>query len=147
MNLTAIAAAVAFAVGLSVGGGAAWKLRTSTINELKADYAKATLAAEREAFTKYERNSQNVIMAQRKAASRVAANHVAAGGAVAAGNGLRIASDSALRAAKDSLAACTATAAIYDTVLGAASREAERLAEAADTWEASAIEHHEAWPQ
>jgi hypothetical protein len=147
MNLTAILATISLAFGMAGGFYTAWEIQGSKIDNLKATYDTARMDSERTAFRQSEKSSARLSAAQSQAAARIRANSVAAAGASSAGFGLRQSSDTAMRGAQGSLAACLATAAKLDYSIREVVDFAEQTSAEHGLWESSAIEHHEAWPQ
>lgn len=141
MNLTLISASIAAAVGF----GAAWQLQSGRMDSLILDHTNERISLERQNRSAFEANQARVIAAQNASVSRNDHLSRAAGAAVNAGNGLRIASADTARAAQADSAACLASIAIYDQLLGAVVEAGGRMASEADKWENDAITLHEAW--
>ncbi len=137
------AAVIAFATGF----GAAWQWQGGNIVKLELNHANERTAIERQNRTAFEANQAAVIAAQNSAVIRNNRNTGAAGAAINAGNGLRIASADAVRAAKDDNAACLASVALYDSILESVVEAGGNMAAEADRWESDAITLHEAWPK
>ena len=143
MNLTLISAAVAAAVGF----GAAWQIQSGRMDSLKLEAANERISMERQNRSAFEANQARVIAAQNASVSRNANLSRAADSASSAGNGLRIASADTARAAQADNAACLASVAVYDQLLGAVVEAGGRMASEADKWENTAVTLHEAWPR
>jgi hypothetical protein len=148
-----IAAAVALAVAFAAGGSAAWVVRGHTvtglkndITKLKADHAKAIVDSERVALIQTSANFATLGKAQTTAANSARSNRVDADIAAGAVVGLRDANLAALRAARASLSACTAHAEKLGELLNTCSAKYTEVAKDTDTWETSAVEHHDGWP-
>jgi hypothetical protein len=141
----------AVAIGLTcvftTGFVAAWKIQSTKISTLMNEQTQSNMDAQKSAFLKTEIYAKNIVKAETKSVKRKQAIRVAVVYTGNAGNGLRLTSKDSLRESKDSLAACVALNTKYDLVLDAASSEAERLANAADNWEADALKLLEAWPK
>jgi hypothetical protein len=146
MNLTAILATISLAFGIAGGFYTAWEIQGSKIDNLKATYDTARMDSERTAFRQSERNSARLSAAQSQAAARIRANSVAAAGAGSAVVGLRYANAAALRAARSSLSASTANAEKLSELLNTCSARYTAVATDTDSWENSAITHHDGWP-
>jgi len=143
MNLTLISAAVAAAVGF----GAAWQLQSWRMDSLTLEYTNERISLERQNRSAFESNQARVIAAQNAAVSRNDHLARAADSAVNAGNGLRIASADTARAAQADNAACLASVAVYDQLLGTVVEAGGRMASEAEKWENTAVTLHEAWPK
>ena len=134
MTLTQIAAAVAFALGLSVGGAGAWKWQASRVasaqlglkNE-QLDRTNERIAQERAARAAIERTTSAVITAQNEAATRAADLRQSADAARSESDRLRESIATAMRAAAASLDACTVTASAIGGLLAQCGREYQEL--------------------
>ena len=143
MNLTAISALLAGAIGFSI----AWHIQGQTITEMELANATRIATESHEAYRRLEKDTTQIVVAQNNKVVRDAVLRADAGAAIAAGNGLRIASADAMRAAQASTAACLASVATYDELLSTVVSTGGRMASEADGWESDAVMLHDSWPQ
>jgi hypothetical protein len=142
MNITQIAAAIAFATGFAAGGIGAWQIKAHQILKIQSEAKDAIIIQQRNARTVADRLANQVITAQNAATTRATVLRRDAAGAANAGTGLRTSSTDSVRAAKADTGSCLASITQYDIVLSAVSRTAEGLAIAADAWESDAVMLH-----
>lgn len=135
MNITLLSTAIAAAIGF----GAAWRIQGSTITEMRLQDATRIATESHEAFKRLEKDATQVVVAQNNKVVRDAGLRADAGAATAAGNGLRLASSDAMRAAQASAATCLASVAKYDELLSAVVAAGGRMASEADGWESDAV--------
>ena len=132
MNLTATAAAVSAALAGVAGYALAWNIQAKILVDTKLEHANERIEQQRGARAAIERATSQVITAQNAAAARNDANRIAAGGAAAAGNGLRIASTTAVRTSTADSNACSALVGAYGVILDEGSRLLGEVAAIAD---------------
>lgn len=142
MNLSAIVA-----IAAAIGFGAAWRIQGAAITEMRLQNATRIATESHEAFRRLEKDTTQIVVAQNNQVVRDTGNRVAAAAAIAAGNGLRLASADAMRAAQASASACLASVAKYDELLSAVVSAGGRMASEADRWESDAVMLHDSWPQ
>lgn len=147
MNLTLIAALISAGLAGLAGWTAAWTWQGRVIDQIKLEAKDDRIAQQWAARQSIERATGALIQAQNAAARRGTDIRRDADGAASAGGGLRIAAADTVRAAAQDAAACAASAAELNDILGAATAEAERLAREADQWESTAVMFFEAWPR
>ena len=136
MNLTLIppgvAAAIAAVIAGTAGFGAAWTLRGMKIDSLKIEAKDAIIQQQRGARTAIDRATTAVITAQNKAATRNTRIAADVGRAGDSGNGLRVASATAVRTSTADSDACGSTVAAYGVILDEGSRLLGEVAAVAD---------------
>lgn len=135
MNLTIAIAAAAAALGFA----GAWQLQDYKITKMELDYADQQLTQTQSAFRRLERDMQKVAEATNAKAGRDAGLRRDADRADHAGNGLRIASTDAVRAAREDASACLASVALYDELLNEVVDAGGRMAAEADQWESDSV--------
>ena len=153
MNLTQIVAA-AFALGLAVGAGGAWKWQSSRVSaaqlELKNEQlnrSQERMAQERAARVALERVTTAVAVAQNAATLRVAAISRESELARGESERLRGAVTTALQGASVSLDACTERAAAIGGLLDQCTTAYQELGRHADGHASDVRELIGAWPK
>ena len=147
MNLTLIAYLAAAAAVFGGGFGTAWKWQAANINEIQLERANERIAVQRAARAAIESNMQRVAAAQSNAADRVRRANLDNARSASALDSLRTASASALRAAANDTATCTAALSSHAIVVGKCSQEVVRLASDLDDWAGAVILYQDAWPR
>jgi len=147
MNLTLLTSAISAALAGAAGFAVAWNIQSKIILDNSLGYANERISQQRAARATSERFAQQVITAQNAAAARAVTLRRDADSAASSGNGLRIASTTAVRASTGDLDACTASLDAHSVVLDDLSRIAEGLAAEADSWASQAVALQEGWPQ
>lgn len=142
MNLTLISAAIAAAIGF----GAAWTLQGRAIDSLKLEHANERIARSYAARAAIERSTSAVIKAQNNAVARNAVLRIDADGARNAGNGLRIATDAAVRITASSPDACNRVATACSSVVAASTDFIQAVVTDADQCHSDLKLMQEAWP-
>lgn len=143
MRLTIVASLLASIAGFVV----AWQLQAHQIIKLELNHAQERIALQRAARATYERNTTALIQAQNHSTvrDRAVRDNVAVTGS--AGNGLRITTASAVRAATESADTCPNSAAALAAVSDQCFAELQGLAEIADRHVNDIKTLIEAWPQ
>jgi len=147
MNPTVIAIAISAALAGSAGFGAAWTLQGRTIDALRIEAKDAIITQQRAARKVAERLTAAVTEAQAKAVSRNASNRRDADRAASSGNGLRLASTTAVRASSTDLETCTRSLDAHSVVLSESISAIRELAAEADAWASHAVTLQDAWPK
>jgi preprotein translocase subunit SecF len=147
MNITLIIALVSAIVSGIAGFALAWQLQTGNIAKLELEQKDERISIQRAARTTLERSMSQVAAAQAASANRNVRVRVDSDRAGNAGNGLRLASTSAVRAAEDFTDACRAVIAAYDTVVATGSGLLREVARAADQCDSDLQLIQEAWPK
>ena len=137
--------AITSAIGIAAGFAMAWQLQAHTIIKMELTHANERITIQRAARVASERHIAAVSQAQANAASRVVALRRDAAGAAAAGNGLRITSDSAVRTAASDPATCDAIVRTYAAVLAEATDFAGGVASEADLCFSDLQTMNESW--
>ena len=143
MNLTLISAAIAAALGF----GAAWTLQGRAIDSLKLEHKDERIAIQAAARKTIERNTSALAAAQNNAAARNAVLRIDADGARNAGNGLRIATDAAVRTAASSADACNRVATACSSVVAASTDFIQAVVTDADQCHSDLKLMRDAWPK
>lgn len=146
MNLTIIIAAVSAAFAGSVGFGAAWTLQGRSIDELKLGAANERIAQQRAARQVAERLAGQVAQAQSDAAARNVGLRSDAAAASNAAGGLRVASNSATRAAHTSADTCGRVVDAYGIILDEGREVIREMASDLDRCYSERQTLSEAWP-
>ena len=142
-----VAATIAAVIAGAAGFGAAWTLRGMEIDSLKIEAKDAIIQQQRGARAAIDRATTQVITAQNAAAARnvrIAADSRRAGDA---GNGLRLASTTAVRAASADSDACGSTVAAYGVILDEGIAAIREVAGVADQCISDNQALTEAWPK
>jgi len=154
MNLTTIAAAIAFATGLAVGSSGAWQLQTGRVASIKLelqneklDRANERIAIQRAARAAIERTTTAVSQAQADASNRLVALAADRDRAKSDLDRLRDTSAAAVRNASAGLDACTSTLTAFNFVFGQCSTALSEMAAGADQWVGQALIFQDAWPK
>ncbi len=147
MNLTILSAFISAALAGAGGFGAAWKIQAANITQIELRQANERIAVQRAARAAIESNMQRVAAAQSNAADRVRRANLDNARSASALDSLRTASASALRAAANDTATCTASLASHSVVVGKCSQEVVRLASDLDDWAGAVILYQDAWPR
>ena len=142
-TLTLIAAGIAATLGFT----SAWQMQAHTITKINLESANERIALQRAARTSLERHMQTVSTAQANATNRAVVLRRAAASAADVGNGLRIATDTAVRSAASDPAACSDTAATLGKLFTASTDEYRKLAEIADRHSSDSMTLIESWPR
>jgi len=145
MNIYFNIASYLLAAAFGFGGGLHWQ--EVTVSNLKLEHANERIAIQRVSRQTIERQEARVLAAQAKAQSRAVA-------AAADGDSnstdlerLRIATETAVRAAASDLDACTAKVRAFSVVSTECSTQLKTLAGHADEWVNQALTLQEAWPK
>jgi hypothetical protein len=147
MNLTILSAFISAALAGAGGFGAAWKIQAANITQIELRQANERIAVQRAARAAIESNMQRVAAAQSNAADRVRRANLDNARSASALDSLRTASASALRAAANDTATCTASLASHSVVVGKCSQEVVRLASDLDDWASHTVTLQDAWPK
>jgi hypothetical protein len=143
MNITLIATVISAAAGF----GLAWNLQAHQLTKKDLNHAQERIEIQRAARATLERNMSQVATAQAASAKRGIRIRTDVDSSRNAGNGLRIASASAVRAAAESVDTCpvatAALAAVFDQCVG----ELQTLAERADGHVSDIQTLTESWPK
>ncbi len=142
MNITIISAAV----GLAIGFGAAWRIQTNTITEMRLQDATRRNTESHEAFRRLEKDTTQVAKAQTDKVARDVGLRADAGRAAAVGDGLRLASADTVRAAQAYASACYQSIERYRVVLDEVVKAGGAMAAEADRWASDAVMLHDSWP-
>lgn len=143
MNLTFISYAIAAALGF----GAAWTLQGRAIDSLKLEKKDERIARDYAARAAIERSTSAVIKAQNGAVVLATKSRADADSARTELDGLRVATETALRTASSSLDACIVGAAAATKLLNQCGAEYQALGERADRHTNDIKTLTEAWPK
>jgi len=146
MNLTALAAAVSAALAGVAGYALAWNIQAKILVDTKLEHANERIEQQRGARAAIERATTAVTAAQNAAATRNVSLAADRTRAADSGNGLRIASTTAVRASTADLDACAASLDAHSVVLGQCSERLVEVAGDADQWASHAVTFQNAWP-
>jgi len=147
VNLTLIASLISAAVAGAAGFGLAWRLQTATINQMELGNANQRISLQRAARQTIERQQNAVVAAQDAAAQRRRDLDVVRRSSDAAIGGLRDPSAAALRAAGESLDACTRIIKTYDLVFTESASLNAKVAGDADQCFSDQQTLIDAWPK
>jgi len=147
VNLTLIASLISAAVAGAAGFGLAWRLQTATINQMELDDANQRISLQRAARQTIERQQTAVIVAQDAADKRRRALDAVRRNSDSALDGLRNATAAALRAAGESLDACTRVVKTYDLVFTESASLNAKVAGDADQCFSDQQTLIESWPK
>jgi hypothetical protein len=154
MTPTQITLAIAFAIGLSVGGTGAWRWQSIRIAEKtleltheRLDRANERIGLQQASRATADRLANQVITAQNAATTRATVLRRDAAGAAIAGTGLRTSSTDSVRAAAASLDACTTSLAAHSVVVSQCASRLVEVAGDADQWASQAVMLQDAWPK
>jgi hypothetical protein len=131
MNLTLIVAAASGVFAFFVGFGAAWQMQGANITEMELAHAQQRIETARVNRVTAERVAGQLAQAQAHATAGAIQLRAELSTAVNAGNGLRIATGSAVRAAATDPAICSDTAATLGELFDDSSKAYGELAEKA----------------
>ena len=137
---------ISYLVGI-LCAGAAWQYQGQKITKLELENATRIATEQREYFRRLEKDTTTVVVAQNNKVVRDAVIRTDSAAAIAAGNGLRIASAESLRAAQADASACIASVAQYDELLNAVVAAGGAMAVEADQWASDAMMLHDAFPK
>jgi hypothetical protein len=143
MNLTLIATLIS--ATLAFGG--AWQIQSWRFGAKEADRAAQIIIDQQAAFKAFERNQAAVIQAQSDSVRRAANLRADADRARAGLDGLRDASEQAMRAATISLDACIVRATTAHQLLSDSAEAYQKLAETADRHANDVRTLIEGWPK
>jgi len=147
MNLTLIASLISAAAAGIAGFGLAWRLQTATINQMELDNANQRISLQRAARQTIERQQNAVVSAQAAADKRRRALDAVRRNSNSALDGLRDTSAAALRAAGESLEACTRIVKTHGTILSECSGTLQKVAISADQCFSDQQTLIDAWPK
>jgi len=154
MTIAQIIAAVALAIGVAAGGVGSWLWQSSRVAAVKLelsneqlDRANERISQQRAARTVTERLTNQVSKAQTDAATRAVRLAADRDGARTELDRLRIASESAVRAATAGIDACTSAVRTYAVIQSQCAGAVQELAGDADRWSGHAVMLQEAWPR
>jgi len=147
MNLTLIASLISAAVAGAAGFGLAWRLQTATINKMELDDANQRISLQRNARQAIERQQTAVGVAQAAAAQRRRDLDATRRAGESALDGLRNSTATALRAAGESIEACTAHATTAGELLNLCAARYTDVAAAADGHASDVQTLTESWPK
>lgn len=143
MNLTMIASVIAAALGF----GAAWTLQGRAIDALKLEHANERIAIQAAARKTIERNTSALASAQNNAVVLAGKSRADADSARTELDGLRVATETALRSASASLDACIVGTATATKLLNQCGAEYQALGERADRHTNDIKTLTAAWPK
>ncbi len=154
MNITQIIAAIALAIGTIVGGAGSWLWQSSRVAAAKQelsneqlDRANERIAQQRASRANLERLTNQVSKAQTDAAARAVRLAADRDGAKSELDRLRIASESAVRAAASGLDACTSAVRTYAVIQSQCAGALADMGADADWWTNQALTLQQAWPK
>ena len=142
-TLTLIAAGITATLGFT----SAWQMQAHTITKINLEGANERISLQQAARQNAERYATQISTAQANATNRGVVLRAAVDRTRDVGDGLRIKTAAAVRAAASDPAACSDTAAALGVVFAEAVGELETLAASADRHASDAQTLVDAWPR